>query len=105
LFDCLVVQPFNSENRENFTRSLAKKSASLEHSRRSISSTSTRARAEGYNSITNPTGESFGFLKWLAQPRAGKPVNFPALLSIVLRKRGQPEKQNTLALESEVGWQ
>lgn len=98
LVDWLVGQTFNSENREFLARSHAKKSASPENSRRSTSSTSTRAWAEGYNSIQPNRGE-LRLSQWLAQPRAGKLVNFPALLSIVLR--AAREKENSPALESE----
>jgi hypothetical protein len=84
LIDCLVDRTFNSENRKKFTRFGAKKSASLGNLAPLDFLSFDLGLGRGYNSIRPNRGE-VRLSQWLAQPRAGKPINFPALLSMLLQ--------------------
>ena len=83
LFDCLVVQTFNSKNRENFTRRGAEKSASLEKLALRDLINFDPCRGRGSNNSIEPNRGEVRLSQWLAQPRAGKPFNFPALLRLL----------------------
>lgn len=84
LFDCLVVRSTNLKTEKTLLASEQQKSASLGKLAPLDFLSFDSSQSRGSNSIQPNRGE-VRLSQWLAQPRAGKPNNFPALLSMLLQ--------------------